>query len=71
MKLSNAKLRIWLRAFHLAGMIPMGLVIYTAFEQPSTLLNVVRFAVFPSFVLTGLIMWQMPRLSKWLKRSQR
>jgi hypothetical protein len=31
---------------------------------------VVRFAVFPSFVLTGLIMWQMPRLSKWLKRSQ-
>ena len=70
MKLSNAKLRIWLRAFHLAGMIPMGLVIYTAFEQPSTLLNVVRFAVFPSFVLTGLIMWQMPRLSKWLKRPQ-
>jgi hypothetical protein len=70
MKLSNAKLRIWLRAFHLAGMIPMGLVIYTALDQPGTLLNVVRFAVFPSFVLTGLIMWQMPRLSKWLKRSQ-
>jgi hypothetical protein len=70
MKLSNAKLRIWLRAFHLAGMIPMGLVIYTALDQPGTLLNVVRFAVFPSFVLTGLIMWQMPRLRKWLKRSQ-
>ena len=69
MKFSNVKLRILLRAVHLAGMIPMGLVIYTALDQPRTLLNVVRFAVFPSFVLTGLIMWQMPRLSKWLKRS--
>ncbi len=68
MKFSNAKLRIWLRAFHLAGMIPMGLVIYTVLDQPGLLLNVVRFAVFPSFVLTGLIMWQMPRLSKWFKR---
>jgi hypothetical protein len=68
MKLSNAKLRIWLRAFHLTGMIPMGLVIYTALDQPSILLNVVQYAVFPSFVLTGLIMWQMPRWSKWLKR---
>jgi hypothetical protein len=70
MKFSNAKLRIWLRAFHLAGMIPMGLVIYTVLDQPNTLLNIVRFAVFPSFVLTGLIMWQMPRLSKWFKRPR-
>jgi hypothetical protein len=69
MRFSNAKLRIWLRTFHLAGMIPLGLVIYTALDQTSTLLNVVQVAVFPSFVLTGLIMWQMPRLTKWLKRS--
>ena len=68
MKFSNAKLRIWLRAFHLTGMIPMGLLIYTTLDQPSPLLQVVRMAVFPSFVLTGLIMWQMPRLSKWFKR---
>jgi len=68
MKLSNAKLRIWLRTFHLAGMIPMGLVIYTALDQPGILLQVVRLAVFPSFLVTGLIMWQMPRLSKWFKR---
>lgn len=70
MKFSNAKLRIWLRLFHLAGMIPMGLVLYTALEQPGMLLNIVRFAVFPSFVITGLIMWQMPRLSKWFKRPR-
>jgi hypothetical protein len=70
MNFSNAKLRIWLRAFHLAGMIPMGLVIYTALDQPSPLLQVVRLAVFPSFLVTGLIMWQMPRLSKWFKRPR-
>ena len=70
MKFSNAKLRTWLRAFHLAGMIPMGLVIYTAMNEPDLLLNLVRFAVFPGFVFTGLIMWQMPRLSKWFKRPR-
>jgi hypothetical protein len=68
MRISNAKLRIWLRAFHLAGMIPMGLVIYAVVDPPGILLQVVRLAVFPGFLLTGLIMWQMPRLSKWFKR---
>jgi hypothetical protein len=68
MKFSSAKLRVWLRAFHLLGMMPLGLVIYTgAFDDASILLQVVRFAVFPSFALTGLIMWQMPRLNKWLR----
>ena len=70
MKFSSAKLRIWLRAFHLLGMIPLGLVIYTGLDYPGILLQVVRFAVFPSFVVTGLIMWQMPRLNKWLHQRR-
>jgi hypothetical protein len=68
MKLSSAKLRIWLRAFHLLGMIPLGLVIYNVLGHPGILLQVVQFLVFPSFLLTGLIMWQMPRLNKWFHR---
>ena len=66
MKFSSAKLRIWLRAFHLMGMIPMGLAIYTAIDNTGILIQVVRFAVFPGFLVTGLIMWQMPRLNKLL-----
>jgi hypothetical protein len=66
MKLSSAKLRVWLRVFHLLGMMPLGLVIYTGLDQAGFLLQVVRFVVFPSFLLTGLMMWQMPRLNKWL-----
>ena len=66
MKFSSAKLRIWLRAFHLLGMVPLGLVVYTAIDQPGVLVQIVRFLVFPSFAFTGLIMWQMPRLNKWL-----
>jgi len=66
MKLSSAKLRIWLRAFHLLGMMPLGFVIYTGLDQAGFLLQVVRFVVFPTFLLTGLTMWQMPRLNKWL-----
>ena len=68
MKISSAKLRVWLRAFHLLGMIPLGLVIYTGLDQPGMLRQVVQFVVFPSFLMTGLIMWQMPRLNKWLHR---
>ena len=67
MKFSSAKLRIWLRTFHLVGMMPLGPVIYSGgFEQAGILFQVVRFVVFPSFALTGLIMWQVPRLNKWL-----
>ena len=68
MKFSSAKLRIWLRAFHLVGMVPLGLVIYTGgFDEVGILLQVVQFVVFPSFALTGLIMWQLPRLNKLLR----
>jgi hypothetical protein len=68
MKISSAKLRVWLRTFHLLGMIPMGLVIYAGLDQHGLLHQVVQFVVFPSFLMTGLIMWQMPRLNKWLHR---
>ena len=34
MKFSSAKLRTWLRAFHLLGMMPLGLVIYTGLDHP-------------------------------------
>lgn len=68
MKISSAKLRVWLRAFHLLGMIPMGTVIYNLPGHPEILPQVVRFVVFPSFLLTGLIMWQLPRLNKWFTR---
>lgn len=70
MKFSSAKLRIWLRAFHLLGIIPMGLVIYTAIDNPGILVQVVRFGVFPGFLVTGLIMWQLPRLNKLLHRGK-
>ena len=66
MKFSSAKFRIWIRAFHLMGMIPIGLVIYTVVDNPGILVQVVRMAVFPGLVVTGLIMWQLPRLNKWL-----
>jgi hypothetical protein len=71
MKLSSAKLRVWLRAFHLLGMIPLGLVIYNVLGHPGILLQVVQFLVFPSFLLTGLIMWQMPRLNKWFHNREK
>ena len=70
MKISSAKLRVWLRTFHLLGMIPLGLVIYTGLDQPGFLHQIVQFVVFPSFLMTGLIMWQMPRLNKWLHHRQ-
>jgi hypothetical protein len=71
MKLSSAKLRIWLRAFHLLGMMPLAFVIYMGPDQAGFLLQVVRFVIFPSFLLTGLTMWQMPKLNKWLHSREK
>ncbi len=70
MNISNAKLRRILRAIHLVGMVPLGLLLYTGAGENTVLTQVVQVVIFPTFLMTGIIMWQMPRLSKLLKRKR-
>ena len=68
MRFSNKTLRDSLRVIHLviAGMIAAHL--YSPLAEVEWFTTLVRFSTMPVLVLTGLSMWQMPVLTKLLKR---
>jgi hypothetical protein len=68
MIISNKNLRSLLRLFHL---VAGGLVVayfYSPLAGDPTLAAVIKFPLLPALVLTGLWMWQMPRINQWLGR---
>ena len=69
MQFSNKSLRNSFRVIHLvvAGLI--GAYIYSPLGNVEWYANLVRASVLPILLITGLSMWQMPSLTKWLKRS--
>jgi len=70
MNISNKTLRNTLRLIHLvvAGMI--GTYLYSPLGRMDWFTSLVRLSVMPIFVITGLSMWQMPFLTKLLKRQK-
>lgn len=68
MQFSNKSLRNLLRTAHLvvAGLI--GAYLYSPLGNVEWFANLVRASVLPVLVITGLSMWQMPTLTKLLKR---
>jgi hypothetical protein len=69
MQFSNKSLRNFLRVIHLvvAGLI--GAYLYSPLGNMDWYVSLVRISVIPVLVFTGLSMWQMPALTKFLKRS--
>jgi hypothetical protein len=69
MQFSNKSLRNFLRVIHLvvAGLI--GAYLYSPLGNMEWYVSLVRASVLPILLITGLSMWQMPSLTKWLKRS--
>ena len=69
MQFSNKSLRNLLRVIHLvvAGLI--GAYLYSPLGSLDWYENLVRISVIPILLFTGLSMWQMPALTKFLKHS--
>jgi thiosulfate reductase cytochrome b subunit len=53
------------RVVHLAGAAILLAYVYAPLE--AQLQDVVRFVVFPALVVTGIAMWQAPRIRRTLK----
>jgi hypothetical protein len=66
---SPAKLRRAQRRAHLLA--AAGLLAYVYAPLETELRDVVRFAVFPALALTGIAMWQAPRIRRISRRSRR
>ncbi len=68
MSISNKTLRNLLRVIHLVVAALIGAYLYSPLGDVAWFVNVVRASVLPVLLVTGLSMWQMPVLTKLLKR---
>lgn len=68
MGMTAGKLRKAQRSAHLLAALALLAYVYTPLA--AQLEDVVRFAVFPALALTGIAMWQAPRIRRGL-RSER
>jgi hypothetical protein len=71
MNFSNKTLRNTLRAIHLIVGALVGAYIYSPLGNMEWFAVLVRASVLPALLISGLSMWQMPWLTKMLKRSSR
>ncbi|MDQ3695520.1 MAG: hypothetical protein M3464_18160 [Chloroflexota bacterium] len=68
MTISNKRLRDVQRLVHLAAGIALILYLYTSLGDLPVAGPFMRIVVVPIVVVTGLAMWQLPRLRQLLKR---
>jgi hypothetical protein len=67
---SNKRQRDIQRAVHLVGGVALMLYLYTPLGNASTFTALMQFLVVPLVVVTGMLMWQLPRLRKMLQGKQ-
>jgi hypothetical protein len=68
MQHTNKQLRDQLRLVHILASVILGAFIYSPWRSNQTYAIAMSFAIFPILALTGLWMWQAPRINKWLKQ---
>jgi hypothetical protein len=66
--MTPSKLRRLQRSGHLLAAIALFAYVYTPLE--AQLEDVVQFAVFPALALTGIGMWQAPRIRRALRSTR-
>ena len=65
--MSNKTLRQVTRLVHTLAGISFPLLVYSPLGDSSAFLTFNRVLLVPTVVLSGVLMWQPPRVSKWLK----
>lgn len=65
--MSEKGLRNILRVIHLVAGVVLGNFLYSPFGSDPTFRMLMQIVIFPLLVLTGLWLWQMPRIRRLLK----
>lgn len=66
-KVSNKRMRDIQRVVHLVGAVLLLAYIYSPAGDALAFERVIQAAVIPILTLTGILMWQLPRLRKMLR----
>lgn len=68
MNFSNKTFRTILRAIHLVIAVLIGMYLYSPLGDMEWFSTLVKMTVLPVLLVTGLSMWQMPFITKLIKR---
>jgi hypothetical protein len=71
MHFSNKQLRDLSRAIHLIGAAALLVYVYVPLGGDPTIRMVMQVVVFPILALTGMAMWQLPRITRRLRAKRR
>ncbi|HEX8599674.1 MAG TPA: hypothetical protein VF952_14315 [Chloroflexia bacterium] len=69
MKISNHRIRTIQRVMHLFAAAYLVFYLYGPLGQEPIVANITKFLVIPMLVITGMVMWQLPKLSKALRKK--
>lgn len=67
MNISEKQLRNILLIIHLLAAVVLGNFLYSPWGSDPTFRMLMQIVIFPIFALTGLWLWQMPRIRRFLK----
>jgi thiosulfate reductase cytochrome b subunit len=63
--MSNRQLRVVLRWIHIVGGSLIATFVYSSWGANPLFLDLMRWAVIPTLIVTGLVLWQQARLNKF------
>lgn len=69
--MSNKALRNTFRWFHIVGSIIIGTYIYSPYTSNEAFTLIVQVGVIPLLGVTGVLMWQQAKVSKFLRRFRK
>jgi hypothetical protein len=66
-RFSNKQMRDMERLAHLTSALLVAVVVYAPWSDSAVATGLVRFVVFPVLAGSGIAMWQLPRMRRWLR----
>jgi len=68
-QVANRQLRGLVRVLHVAVGVSLILLVYSPLAESAAFVAFNRFAAVPLVTLSGLVLWQQPKLTAWLRRK--
>ncbi|MEM8859025.1 MAG: hypothetical protein AAGD96_11935 [Chloroflexota bacterium] len=68
--MSNKTLRQTTRILHFMGAAFIGAFVYGPWGDGSTLEAINQFVIIPALTISGILLWQQPRVMKLFRRSR-
>lgn len=69
--MSNKQFRNINRIAHLIEGVFIALFVYSPLRTDDTYIALMQFVILPAIIISGMFMWQQPRIMKLLRRNNR